>query len=94
MPTYEFRCPAGDSADAHFSMAAVPRAIDCPTCGQPAVRRPSSPHMSRSSSSAYRLVESTERSAHEPAVVSALPGSGRPAPAYTHNPLHHKLPRP
>lgn len=94
MPIYEFRCGAGDTVDLAFSMALVPDAVSCPTCGQVAARRPSSPHMSKSGSSTYKLIESTQRSAHEPGVVSALPASGRPAQQYTSNPLHHKLPRP
>jgi len=94
MPTYEFCCPAGDRTDAQFSMASVPDALDCPACGQRAVRRPSSPYMSNAGSSRYRLIDSTKRSAHEPDVVSALPSSGRPTTQYTSNPLHSKLPRP
>lgn len=95
MPLYEFRCPDGDTTEAQYLMAEVPDAIDCPTCGHRAGRRTSSPRLSRAGSSAYRLIESTSRSAHEPEVVSSLPTSGRPVrQQYTSNPLHTKLPRP
>lgn len=97
MPLYEFRCPQGTVVEASYSMAAVPDTVDCPECGTPAARRITSVRLSRAGSSAYRLIESTQRSASEPEVVSALPAAGRPAregPRYTHNPLHQKLPRP
>lgn len=95
MPSYEFRCPQGDSIDAFYSMADVPDAIDCPACGQRAARRPSAPYMSIGGSSAFKLIDSTTRSAHEPQIVSALPSTGRPPTTrYTQNPLHQKLPKP
>lgn len=52
------------------------------------------PRLSQAGSSAYRLMDSTAASAHNPAVVSQLPGSpGARKQQYTHNPLHQKLPR-
>lgn len=94
MPLYEFRCPEGETAEAQFPMAQIPDAIDCPSCGQRATRRASSPRLSRAGSSAYGLIESTRRSAHQPEVVSSLPSAGRTPTRYTSNPLHQKLPRP
>lgn len=97
MPLYEFRCPKGTVLEAAYSMATVPDAVDCPDCGAAAPRRITSVRLSRAGSSAYRLLESTQRSAHEPEVVSALPPDGRATrqgPRYTAHPLHRKLPRP
>lgn len=97
MPLYEFRCPDGTLLEAAFSMATVPDAVDCPECGAPATRRITSVRLSRAGSSAYRLIESTQRSASAPEVVTALPTAGRAprdGPRYTGNPLHRKLPRP
>jgi hypothetical protein len=54
----------------------------------------SAPHLSRAGSAEFRLIDDSKRSAHEPPVVTALPGKGRTRPAYTSNPLHQKLPRP
>lgn len=95
MPLYEFRCSDGETTEAQYPMAEVPDSIECPTCGNRARRRTSSPRLSRAGSSAYQLIESTGRSAHEPEVVTSLPTSGRPVKQqYTSNPLHSKLPRP
>ena len=96
MPTYEYRCPECADFDLIFPMFSVPDAVSCPTCTAPATRRMSAPRLSSAGSAAFGLIEQTQRSAHEPAVVNT-PGPGRrsgPAPRYTSNPLHHKLPRP
>ncbi|WGD36561.1 FmdB family zinc ribbon protein [Lysinibacter sp. HNR] len=101
MPTYEFGCTNGDVFDAVYSMSEVPGDTDCIRCGAPAQRRLSAPHLSASGSAAYQLIDSTQRSAHEPEVVtSSSPGrtphstsSGR-TQRYTHNPAHRGLPRP
>lgn len=75
-------------------MFEVPDVATCPHCGQQARRRMTAPRLSQAGSSAYRLMDSTAASAHNPAVVSQLPGSpGARKQQYTHNPLHQKLPR-
>ncbi|UWX97430.1 zinc ribbon domain-containing protein [Arthrobacter zhaoxinii] len=103
MPLYAYRCAARGSAgftcadfEVQLAMGSAPASLPCPVCGAPARRRFTAPNLSRASSSAYRLIESTQRSAAEPAVVrSPDPLSGtRPAGNITTNPLHRKLPRP
>ncbi|MEB7504434.1 zinc ribbon domain-containing protein [Arthrobacter koreensis] len=94
MPLYAYRCADCADFEIQAPMASVPEAEPCPECGTPAPRRFTAPNLSRSSSSAYKLIESTARTASEPAVVSS-PGGLRPAGAgITRNPLHQKLPRP
>ncbi|MCQ1988188.1 zinc ribbon domain-containing protein [Arthrobacter sp. zg-Y844] len=101
MPLYAYRCVAGGSAglicadfEVQLAMGSAPSSLPCPACGAPARRRFTAPNLSRASSTAYRLIESTQRSASEPAVVrSPVPGT-RPAGNMTTNPLHRKLPRP
>lgn len=40
MPTYEFRCESGHATDRFYrSMAGSPAVIECPECGQSAVRQ-------------------------------------------------------
>jgi hypothetical protein len=52
------------------------------------------PRLSIAGGAAFKLMDSTRRSAHEPGVVSALPsGKAFPGTGYTTNPLHQKLPR-
>ena len=95
MPSYSFRCVAGCRFDALFSMAEVPGEMACRECGGLARRAITAPHLSGSGSAAFGLVDRAARSAHEPPVVSGLPGAdpGRRQPV-TRNPLHAKLPRP
>ena len=95
MALYEYRCADCTDFDAAFPIGQAEQTLPCPTCARPASRRISSPFLSRSGSSAYKLIDSTKRSAAEPAVVSS-PGPARrgaPTPVTT-NPLHRKLPRP
>ncbi|WP_199279210.1 FmdB family zinc ribbon protein [Arthrobacter sp. CAN_A2] len=96
MPIYEYRCPRCDVYEIIRLMGAAPAEDACPTCGQPARRKISAPHVSRTGTAAFQLIDSTERSASEPTVVSGgLPTTGRSAsPIYSTNPLHRKLPRP
>ena len=95
MPTYLFRCADGCQFDAVHPMSAVPAQLPCPDCGGTARRIPTAPHLARTSSSAFQLMDRTARSAHEPDVVQSLPArAGRPtATRTTTNPLHSKLPR-
>ena len=95
MPLYEFTCPQCLGFDAAFSMADVPDATACVSCGSSSPRRMTAPRISNSNSAAYRLMDSTMQSAHDPKVVSTLPRSsaGR-RETVTTNPLHAKLPRP
>ena len=40
MPTYEFRCESGHAVDRFYrSMTGAPAVIECPECGQSAVRQ-------------------------------------------------------
>lgn len=96
MPTYEFRCPECTDFDLIFDMRSVPDVAQCPRCGGTSRRRVSAPRLSRGGSAAARLIESTQRSAHEPEVVDSPAPRRRSAPTqrYTSNPLHQKLPRP
>lgn len=97
MPLYAFRCPAGTEFDRTYPMSEVPAAVACPECGASARRRMSAPRLSVAGSAAYRLMDSTAATAHEPQVVSSLPGAGpgpRGGARVTHHPLHQKLPRP
>ena len=95
MPLYSYRCPDCADFDVQRPMGQAPDSLICPGCGKVSARRFTAPNLSRASSSAYRLIESTHRSATEPAVVRS-PGAGAGSgPAnITTNPLHRKLPRP
>jgi hypothetical protein len=77
-------------------MAAAAEVQACPTCGQAARRKISAPHLSRTGTAAFSLIDSTNRSASEPQVVTGTlpPANPRKPSPYSSNPLHRKLPRP
>jgi putative FmdB family regulatory protein len=96
MPLYEFRCADCSDFEQTHPIGSVPDSTACPLCGAPARRRMSAPHLSIAGSAAYRMLDSTAKSAVEPNLVSApppAPHSGR-AQRVSANPLHRKLPRP
>lgn len=95
MPLYAYRCADCRDFEVQLPMSEVREATSCPECGAQAPRRFTSPNLSLSSSGAYKLIESTERTASEPAVVSSPgPRQTRAGTGVTRNPLHQKLPRP
>lgn len=94
MPIYTFKCADGDIFEKHFSMASVPDELECSTCGQQAARIITSVRLSRAGSPVHTLLDQTARSAHEPEVVSSLPGAPRKQQPVSQNPLHRKLPKP
>ncbi|WP_119696698.1 FmdB family zinc ribbon protein [Microbacterium halotolerans] len=96
MPRYDFRCGCGTAFVAGYPLASVPDTAACPDCGNAARRGVSSPHLGRTSSATYGLMDRAARSAHEPQIVSgSVPGARRsPGTPVTTNPLHAKLPRP
>ncbi len=96
MPIYEYRCPRCDVYEIIRALGAAPDAEDCPTCGQPARRLISAPHLSRTNTPSSRLIDAAERSATEPDVITGgiPPSRVRSTPTYSSNPLSRKLPRP
>ncbi|TFB91656.1 FmdB family zinc ribbon protein [Cryobacterium sp. HLT2-28] len=96
MPIYEYRCAEGQEFEVILPMGLAPDLLSCPTCQGTAKRRMSAPTLSLAGTSAYKLIDSANRSAHEPTVVdSRIPGVRAGTPQLiTTNPLHRKLPRP
>ena len=96
MPIYEFRCADCADFELILPIGTAPDVAACPICQGDARRRITAPHLSRTGSSTYQLIDKANRSAHEPDVVdSTMPGvrTGK-TQHYTTNPLHQKLPRP
>ena len=96
MALYEFACPGCRPIEAYFPMGSAPESIACPECGGRAARVFSAPYLSISGRAAFKLIDSTQRSAHEPQVITgALPQTTREHMArITSHPLHRRLPRP
>lgn len=93
MALYEFRCACGQRVEQRFAMSEAPQHVDCPGCAQRARRVISAPRLGNTGAAAYRLIEATERSAHDPTVVSAPAGGARRTSPITNHPLHQRLPR-
>ena len=96
MPIYEYRCPSCSTFEVIVRMGTAADSVDCPQCQTNSRRRMTAPNLSRVGTTAFQLIDSASRSAHEPSVVqSPRPGGrvGAPQPT-TSNPLHRKLPRP
>jgi putative FmdB family regulatory protein len=96
MALYEFACPGCRPIEAYFPMGSAPESIECPECGGRAPRVYSAPYLSVSGRAAFKLIDSTQKSAHEPQVIDgALPQTTRKrARTMTSHPLYRKLPRP
>jgi putative FmdB family regulatory protein len=94
MPMYAFRCPTCGDFDAFFPMASVPTRPPCRACGETARRIFSAPHLGRGTSTAMKLLDATERTASEPAVVQSPPRPRTTRRPVSRNPLHAQLPRP
>lgn len=95
MPHYEYRCPQHGRFADRLPLGTAPPARPCPDCAADSPRVFSAPMVATAHRGALSLIEATERSAHEPAVVTAPPRppagrAARPAP----NPALSRLPRP
>lgn len=78
MPVYEFSCRECGCFDLRRSVAEVEAPAWCPVCGTRARRRFTPPWLARLDRPMRRALDSEEKSAHEPAVVSER--RGRPLP--------------
>jgi len=91
---YLYRCPEHGTSETRCPMGTAPGTIACPTCGATAGRVFTAPRLALGSAARRALIDRTERSRDEPAVVSAPP-SRRPADARSSgNPALARLPRP
>lgn len=96
MALYGYACPECGPIEASFPMGSAPDGVECPSCGGVARRRFTAPNFSQVNTKAFKLIDATEKTAHEPQVVTgSIPSSGRRrVTPVTTNPLHQKLPRP
>jgi putative FmdB family regulatory protein len=78
MPVYEFSCGECGSFDLVRPVADVEAPAECPSCGTRARRRFTPPGLALLDRPMRRALDSEEKSAHEPAVVSER--RGRPLP--------------
>lgn len=95
MALYAYRCPPHGSFEVRSPIGTAPGSLPCPVCSRPADRLFTPPMISRANPAALGLVERSERSAHEPEVVTSLPaGNRRATPVAGGSPARRQLPRP
>jgi len=97
VPIYEYRCETDGLFDAMWPLGTAPESAGCPICGGAARRVISAPRIkSGSRVGLYAAIERSERSAHEPEVVTAIPSAGkkRRTPVLPLTPTLARLPRP
>lgn len=95
MAAYEFRCDEHGIVTVRVPMSMVESTSSCPACGAPARRVYSAPQLAFGDATARRLIAAGEKSAHEPAVVTAPSGIPRSRPRRpTADPRTARLPKP
>ncbi|WP_346621786.1 zinc ribbon domain-containing protein [Blastococcus montanus] len=95
MALYLYRCDEHGISERSLPMGMAERQVACPSCGSPAARVFTAPRLSLGDPARRALIDRTERTRDEPAVVSS-PGprpARRAAPVAT-NPALRRLPRP
>ena len=92
MPTYAYRCEADGIVDVVLPIAQRNQPRDCPSCGGTMRRLLTSPRINLGDGRSRRLIDATKRTADEPAVVGAIPSTGRVSRAA--DPRTARLPRP
>jgi putative FmdB family regulatory protein len=93
MVVYAYRCAEHGVTEVSRPIASAPPGVTCPVSGQAAARIYTVPGLPLGSSARRTLIDHTERTRDEPAVVSTPPP--RPGPAAVARPPGlRRLPRP
>ncbi|WP_369253366.1 FmdB family zinc ribbon protein [Geodermatophilus amargosae] len=92
MAVYQYRCTEHGVLEVARPIGTAADSEPCPDCAAPAPRIFTAPGLALGSARNRALIDRTERSADQPAVVSAPP-SHRP-PVRPANPALARLPRP
>jgi putative FmdB family regulatory protein len=93
MATYTFRCAVDGPVDVRRPIGTAPATVPCPACGAAATRVITAPMLGLADPNRMALLDRSEASRTEPAVVSTPPGARR-APAPRLDPRTRNLPRP
>ncbi|GAB3347371.1 FmdB family zinc ribbon protein [Modestobacter lapidis] len=94
MAVYQYRCPDHGPTETRCAMGSAPATVRCPACGADAARVFTAPRLSFGSPVRRALLDRTEQSRDEPAVVSGPPARHPSAAALPRNPALARLPRP
>jgi len=94
MATYTYRCTLDGPIDIRRPIGTAPATISCPACGATTQRVITAPMLGLVDPARMAVIDRTEASRSEPAVVSSIPAGRRPAAAPRLDPRTSKLPRP
>lgn len=95
MAVYVYRCDAHGVSECSLPIGTAQQTTTCAICGAVARRVYTAPRLSLGDPVRRALIDSTERSADVPDVVSSPgPRAVRRAPAAAANPALRRLPRP
>jgi putative FmdB family regulatory protein len=93
VPTYSYRCTGCGDFEVVRAMSSRAERELCPSCGSAAARVFGAPALRTLAPSVLSALAAQERTAHEPDVVTTVPGARRRTPVTT-DPRHLSLPRP
>ena len=93
MATYMYRCAIDGPVDVRRPIGTAPATVPCPACGATSARVITAPMLGLADPNRMAVLDRSEASRTEPAVVTSLPRSPR-TPAPRLDPRTRKLPRP
>ncbi|MDQ4116459.1 MAG: zinc ribbon domain-containing protein [Actinomycetota bacterium] len=94
MATYAYRCPSDGDLEVGRPIGTAPSSIPCPACGAVSTRVITAPMLGLADPSRTALIDRTEATRSEPAVVSSPPRRPAVRPARQADPRTSRLPRP
>ncbi|WP_214401903.1 FmdB family zinc ribbon protein [Pseudonocardia lacus] len=95
MATYTYRCEVDGPLDVRRPIGTAPATVPCPACGATAPRMITAPMLGLADRGRMALIDRSEASRTDPAVVSAVPAAPRARRAAPRlDPRTRHLPRP
>lgn len=94
MARYAYRCPGDGDTEVSLPIGTAPSSIPCPACGGVGARVITAPMLGLADRTRTALIDRTEATRSEPAVVSSLPRRPAGLPARQVDPRTSLLPRP
>lgn len=94
MARYAYRCPSDGELEVGRPIGTAPSSIPCPRCGAASARVITAPMLGLADPSRAALLDRTEATRSEPAVVAAPPARPAGHPARQADPRTARLPRP
>jgi hypothetical protein len=95
MVMYQYRCNIDGQFDINLPIGTAPTTMECPSCDESSGRVFAAPMLGLADRRRMAVIEHSEKSRHEPDVVSVSTGAPRRrTPMAPSNPALTRLPRP